>query len=136
MADLVLLVDVEKLLVKFLAQELDDRATVGLVVPVGSDILPLLPFVRVARRGGPRDHLTRFDRPSLDIDVWAATNEAVNEAGELVAGLLATARGLTDIDLGCTVAQVNIGGAQRLPEEDPKIVRLGFAVGLTVRSLV
>jgi hypothetical protein len=135
-ADLVRLADVELLLTKYLTAELADTATVGLVAPVGNDILPFLPFVRVARRGGPRDHLTRIDRPSIDIDVWDTTNGKVNEIGELAAGLVAASLGLTDPDLRCSITRVEVGGPQRLPEEDPKIVRLGFAVGLTVRSLV
>ena len=137
MADLVRLADVEHLVTRYLATELGGVAHVGLIAPVGRDIVGHLPFVRVARRGGLADHLTRFDRPVLDIDIWHTTNQAVNSLGSLVRALMAAARGLTDLDLGCSITSTTeVTGPQRLPEEDPSLVRLGFAVGLTVRSLV
>lgn len=128
--------DSELLVVRYLSEALDGVATVGLVVPAGDDISELLPFVRVARRGGPGDHRSRSDFPVFDFDVWDRTNTLANAIGGLTRGLVAAMRWHRDDEVHAIVTKVEESvGPQRLPEEDPNLVRLGFSAGLTVRSL-
>jgi hypothetical protein len=133
--ELVELPDVELILTTYLRAAIDPSwsATVGLTVPTDDDIFASLPFARVARFAGPGDHLTRFDRPVVDIDVWHTTNELVNAFGRHVRGVMAAARGL--VGDGYRITRVaESTGPQRLPEDNPQLVRLGFAVALTVRA--
>jgi hypothetical protein len=128
--------DSEEVVVRYLTEALDEVATVGLIVPPGDDISSLLPFVRVARRGGPGDHRARIDFPVIDIDVWDTTNARANAIGGLVRGLVAAMRWHRDDVAHAIVTRVEeSAGPQRLPEEVPQLVRIGFSVGLTVRSL-
>jgi hypothetical protein len=50
---------------------------------------------------------------------------------------MAAMRWHRDNTLGAIITKVSEStGPQRLPEENPQIVRLGFTVGLTVRSFI
>lgn len=133
--ELVELVDVELLLVNYLNLVLDGDMYVGLVVPADEQILAKLPFVRVARRFGLANHLAGADFPVLDIDVWAATNTAVNAAGAIVRKHLAQMRWYVDAETGAVISfTTEVTGPQRLPEDDPQLVRYGFTVALTVHT--
>lgn len=134
--ELVSLPDTELLVVNYLREQLDGVAEVGLAVPGDEDIFDRVPFVRVTRTSGPGRHRERLDSPVVDIDVWDTSNAAVNATGGLVRALMSAIRGYHDTDLNSVVTQAaETVGPQRLPEDNPQLVRLGFTVGLTVRPL-
>ncbi len=138
--DLIELVDVELMVVKFLRAQFaenDVEIGVGLVLPPDDDLIERLPFVTVTRAGGLADVRERFDYPLIDLNVYELTNQAVVEAGTQVRKYIhaiRTHRDDTVAPAGGRITDVQEAASpQRLPEDDP-LVRLQMQVRLTVRS--
>ncbi len=124
--------DIELLVVSWLSQQLDDDAYVCSVGPPGEEFRDRLPLVRITRRGGPWLIRGQLDQPSLDIDVWHTDLAALTALVERTRELVETLRGVAT-DHGIVTEVVERVGPQRLPEDDPLMLRAGFSVSLITR---
>jgi hypothetical protein len=124
--------DVELLLIRWLTQQLDDDAYVCSIGPPGDEFRDRLPLVRITRRGGPRLIRQQLDQPALDIDVWHTDLAALNALVERVRDLVEVLRGVAT-DHGTVTEVIERVGPQRLPEDDPLMLRAGFSVSLITR---
>lgn len=128
----VVLADVELVVSGHLSDVLAGDAHVCTVYP--EDGAGDLPVVRVVRRGGTWLHRKVLDDATVDVDIWHADLAALN-------GLTARVRAEVE-DMqgrsfpGAFITRTSeVVGPQRLPEDDPQLLRAGFTVGLLVRPL-
>ena len=126
--------DVELLLIRWLTQQLDDDAYVCSVGPAGEEFRQRLPLVRITRRGGPWLVRQQLDQPVIDVDVWHVDLESLGALTERVRELIEALRGITT-SYGTVTDVVERVGPQRLPEDDPLILRAGFSVSMITRRV-
>jgi hypothetical protein len=125
--------DVEKLV----ASALDTALTgvhVCTVLPVGDDFHTQLPIVRVVRRGGTPVVRRYLDGPLVDVDVWHTDLAALSTLVESARDALDDLYGQSTADGIVTAVAENVG-PQRLPEDDPAVIRAGFTITLITRRL-
>ena len=127
--------DVELLLINWLTQQLDDDAYVCSVGPPGEEFRDRLPLVRITRRGGPWLIRQQLDQPAVDIDVWHTDLAALNQLVERTRELVESLRGVTT-QYGTVTDVIERVGPQRLPEDDPLLLRAGFSVSLITRRTI
>lgn len=116
--------------------EFEGVSGVGASVPEGEDIFGMLPFVQVSRAGGSGDHVTGFDNPVLDVDVWALSAGGLGPVQDAMGTVRAALGAIrwTNVAGGIVTAFRETVGPGLRPEDDPKLNRLGITIELTVRS--
>lgn len=121
--------DVELMLTGWLRTALPGRRVVR---RLPGNLELVLPVVQVTRIGGGRSQQV-LDRPRLDLDYYALTDEAASDGARLVESLLPTLRGVTTG--GGTVGHVAIEvGASWRPDWNERVRRYGLTAVLTVRA--
>lgn len=91
----------------------------------------VLPLLQVTRVGGGRQQQV-LDRPRVDFDYYALSDEAASDGARLVESLLPTLRGVTTG--GGTVGRVDIeSGASWRPDWNERVRRYGLTAVLLVR---
>lgn len=120
--------DVELMLTGWLRPALPGRRVVR---RLPGNLEQVLPLVQVTRVGGGR-HQQVLDRPRVDLDCYALSDEAASDLARLVESLLPTMRGVTTG--GGTVGWVGIEtGASWRPDWNERVRRYGLTAVLTVR---
>lgn len=126
--------DVELLLTGWLRTALIiPPATTGprVVRRLPGNLEQVLPVVQVTRIGGGRDQQV-LDRPRVDIDYYALTDEQASDGARLLESLLPTLRGVTAS--GGTVGWVGIEtGASWRPDWNERVRRYGLTATFVIR---
>ncbi|MEW2276714.1 hypothetical protein AB0936_03550 [Streptomyces cyaneofuscatus] len=124
--------DAELMAMNFLAEYFGEDAFVCSTAPDAEHFEELLPIVRVSRIGGVWRVRKALDEPSIDVDVWstdaALSHSLVNRARGALEAMVGDQR-----DGGLVTFSSEISGPGRRPDENPKVYRVGFTVGLCVR---
>lgn len=117
--------NVQRELVADLVALLPGPQHVGTETPV--NLADVLPFVRVVRRGGPRDRLN--DTPSVDIDAWDITyaelERLVEQICERIVGPPPSVWQFDRVEIPV--------GPQELPWGDGSIRRIGLTAQVVSR---
>ncbi len=91
----------------------------------------VLPVVQVTRIGGGRDQQV-LDRPRVDVDCYATSDEAASDLARQVEALLVSMRGVTTSGGAVGWVGIEVGASWR-PEWNDRVRRYGLTVALTVR---
>lgn len=127
--------DAEALLIQWLAEQLP---RVRVVATLPDELERRLPVVQVTRVGGaaqtqpwsPGGPL--HDRPSYDLDAYAATRETAADLARSVCSLLPELRGNTTSGAVITDVTANVGPSWR-PDYNPRVARFGATYDITLR---
>jgi hypothetical protein len=108
-------------------------------LPPAEEFNTLLPVAQITRIGGPAGagtwsdgHLV--DRPTIDVDVYAGSRQAANEAVATLRAAFGSIKGATEGGAGFVSYRENAGPTFR-PDASQNITRIGFTADLTVRPI-
>lgn len=106
-------------------------------LPPAEEFNTLLPVCQITRIGGPAGAGTwsdgyLLDQPTIDVDVYAASRQAANDAVAEIRAALGSIKGAKAGSTGFVGCHENTGPAYR-PDSSQNVTRVGLTVDLTVR---